>query len=212
MPVADDCLDPDDSNGRDVPFGSAIASSSSTSLPSETQTIITSYKFKCQGNVTGWWTYIVPPDAAIANDLQYTITFQVWRPSEDVETDGCYSLVGSNTFSGVTVSQNGLVSGIPSESDMIQVAAGDVVGYYTIIQSISTGVELDEGRIKLDDSYHDEKVWYHTNTEEDPLIHGSEPCIFPIGTNGILNAFTTAAPILTLEIGWCHGCMGIKGS
>ena len=131
-----------------------------------------------------------------------------------METDGCYSLVGSNTFSGVTVDQNGLVSGIPAEADMVYVAAGDTIGYYTIVESISTGAELDEGRIKLDDSYHDESVWYHTNTDEDPLIHGSEPCVFPIGANGngILNDFTASAPILTLAIGWYHGCMGVRGS
>ena len=69
------------------------------------QAIFTTYKFQCCGNITTWAVdvhYGFPLSRTIN---QYSIDFQVWRPSPTVNTTdgtGCYSLVGNNRFTSIT--------------------------------------------------------------------------------------------------------------
>lgn len=126
-----------------------------------------------------------------------------------MEKDGCYSLVGENTFHGLSVPYDGLVRGVPNESETITFSPGDVVGYYAYSNSNDSSNGgggtggLDEGRIILDEGYTNETAWYHTNTKSDPLTSGSDPCFFAVGNQAdkTLQSFTSAAPVLSLDIG-----------
>lgn len=193
--AADDCLLPADSGGRDTPF----SSDASPSLPNDTQAIITTYEFKCHGNITAWHAYIRADDPS-----PHVIHFQVWRPSSAADIDGCFALIGENVLSGVTAAGNGLISKIPQPDDIISVAPGDVVGYYAWSSGSDDNPEspTNATEILLDTSYTDEEVWYHTNTREDPLItSGPQTCPFPVGTNRILGSYTNAAPVLSIDMG-----------
>ena len=184
--------------GRNEPFTDDAEFHSS--LPSNSQVIITSYKFLCKGNITDWWLYIVQPNSMNSSDLSFTFKFQVWRPSESVETNGCYRLVGENVFKTI-VSSDGMIWGKPDETDIINVTPGDVVGYY--VHPTDNNGEMEIGRTKLDEKSTNETVWYHTNTKTDYLIYGSDPCYFAVGHQQFrtLKSFTSVAPIISLHVG-----------
>lgn len=125
-----------------------------------------------------------------------------------MEGDGCYKLVGENSFVNMSVSDNGIMKATPDNSTFISVLPGDVVGYYiysTVNGNVSGGGEgsMGEGRTKLDARSANETVWYHSNTKSDPLISGTDSCYFAVGNkeNRTLQSFTTAAPIFSLQLG-----------
>ena len=193
--AARSCLHPSDSQGRDIPFSNL----SSFSLPNGTQSIITSYQFRCSGYITAWHTYIQTSDDPYP-PIPRTIRFQVWRPSPAVEVDGCYSLIGENVLSDITPDKNGLVGTFVASGDGITVAPKDVVGLYTQFNGNIASGRSCNNEVMLDGSYLDESVWYHTNTEQDPLVHsGVASCPFPIGRN--LQSFTNSAPMLSIDMG-----------
>ena len=76
------------------------------------QAIITTYQFHCCGNA--WQTFVEPGGQAREGD--YDITFQVWRPSPTVNSDGCYGLVGENAFTRISSPNydSGLISVTPA--------------------------------------------------------------------------------------------------
>lgn len=199
--AAFDCLLPEDNN-RDTPFSIIDAS---PSLPNGTEAIIASYTFHCYGNITAWHTYLKPDDSQ-----PHTMRFQVWRPSSSVAVDGCYAIVGESAFTNVVAEQDGLVSKWLDPEDMIGVSPGDVVGYYSQTDASGADSANDTG-VRLDRSYTEERVWYHVNTEEDPLMTaGLVTCLFPTGTqsNRILRSFTSAAPVISIDMGmWSHACV-----
>lgn len=71
------------------------------------------------------------PGGAREEDF-YSITFQVWRPSEDPPVNTCYSQVGNNTFNRITLGEGGLVCESPRVGEEIAVRPGDVVGFYGV--------------------------------------------------------------------------------
>lgn len=194
------CLVPANTKGMGIPFRSDVC----PSLPSGTQAIVTSYKFQCYGQIHGWHTYIRPVSDQETN-VTRTISFQVWRPSSTVSVDGCYGLVGENIFLDVTAAKDGLVSMMPSRCTVIKVAPGDVVGYFTELNgTTSTICTRNSTEIKLDVSYTEESIWYHTNTREEPLVNsGSTICPFPVGpeSDKTLRSHMRAAPMLSVDIG-----------
>ena len=136
--------------------------------------------------------------------------FQVWRPSSSVGVDGCYSLVGENTFTDVIATRDGQISKTVPQAKVIHVEPGDVVGYYTRTRGDSDGGggASDEGGgandnagIRLDESYGEDRVWYHTNTEEDPLMNAGPACPFPVGSDKILRSLVNAAPMFSIDMG-----------
>lgn len=125
----------------------------------------------------------------------------MWRPSQTVDADGCYTLIGENTLTAVTKGENGLVSMIVPPGDVIAVVPDDVVGIYAQTDGDMDidSTDTSNQEITLDGSYEDESVWYHVNTEDDPLVHaGPISCPFPVGRN--LESFTSAAPILSIDM------------
>ena len=102
-------------------------------------------------------------------DQSYTISFQVWRPNSPstVDTDGCYTMQGTNHFSPISLgdpdtADRGIVTGIPLESERIEVQPGDVVGFY-LESSRSTGDGIQFARDRDNTSPNtDETVWFAT--------------------------------------------------
>ena len=97
----------------------------SETIPELHQVIIPSYRFTCCGNITEWGVDVHPGGRLF--DGFYTLSLQVWRPSPSVQTIGCYSLVGNNHFTSVSlVNQVAIVTPMPQER--IEFQPGDVLG------------------------------------------------------------------------------------
>ena len=140
---------------------------------------------------------------AFFQDQPYTISFQVWRPNSPspVDTDGCYTMQGTNHFSPISLADNlsadkGIVTGIPLESERIEVQPGDVVGFY-LESSRNTGDGIQFAGEQDDESEYDsESVWYATG-----VVSGSGlTCLFPVGPGRTLSLFTSSAPLITATV------------
>ena len=155
------------------------------------QVIVTSYTFMCCGRIQLWQTYVDPGGD---EDGEYDITFQVWRPNANTESDGCYSLVGDNEFLDIDLGRGGLVCEAPrTAQEEISVQPGDVVGFQ--------GFHRRGGNrgIQISTEYTDESVWHAVN----PSATGNPQCMYPVGTgNGrVLQSFNNNAPILSVTVG-----------
>jgi hypothetical protein len=86
------------------------------------------------------------------------VYIQVWRPSPTVDDStgtGCYSLVGNNRFTSISLS-NGVAQVTPSPQDYIQFRPGDVLGFY-----VEEASEATDGVVVLTtSSFTSELVWY----------------------------------------------------
>ncbi len=108
------------------------------------QVIVPEMRFDCVGSVTRWSAHtLVLTLENFLEILTHTITFQVWRPSEDGQS---YTLVGSNElrFSGTALINN--ITQIPDrnttaffsfeqsipEQEQIYFLPGDVVGWFNV--------------------------------------------------------------------------------
>ena len=161
------------------------------------QAIITSYKFHCCGNVTAWQTYVEP--GGDMHDEEYDITFQVWRPSPTVNSDGCYGQVGENVFTSISLGGGGLVSETPEPTNRITAQPGDVVGFFVVSRKGGG----NQG-IQINTSFTGESVWYHRNTKSNPLMTRGpvSVCPHPVGSQAdrVLKSSTNAAPMLSVDI------------
>ena len=160
--------------------------------------IITSYKFHCCGTISSWKTYIYPQGNE-HYDGQYNVDFQVWRPSKTVLQDGCYRMIGYSRYSGV-LGYNGLISKVLNEPRRIKFQAGDVVGIFIFRIYNATDAGRRSG-LMLDTSYGEERVWYHVNVPNDPLVIGENSCPLPVGPHRKLRNFINAAPLLSVQVG-----------
>ncbi len=127
----------------------------------------------------------------------YTMSFQVWRPNSPspVDTDGCYTMQGTNHFPAITLgdpdtNERGIVTGVPLESERIEVQPGDVVGFY-----LESSREDDDG-ILFAEEQDGESVWFATGD-----VTGSGlTCLFPVGRGRTLSSFTNLAPLITATV------------
>ena len=111
-----------------------------------------------------------------------------------MQSDGCYSLVGENRFTSITLA-NGLVSETPEATNVVSVRPGDVVGYFSITElSSNGGIQLHHELLTR------ETVWYHTSTGDNPLMAGVQSCPFPVGSESdrILSSSTNLGPIVSI--------------
>ena len=166
-------------------------------LPNGRQAIVTSnrYQFQCCGDITAWQAYMQPGGGGHENGA-YTIHFQVWRPSPTVDSDGggCYSLVGENRFTSITLISRA-VSETPDPTNIISVQPGDVVGYYVLSSrnNDDQGVQMDSG----DDSIN---IYYNKDNGGNPISLGPNSCQVRAGDGGLLTESTSAAPQLSIDI------------
>ena len=129
------------------------------------------------------------------NRRDYTIDFQVWRPSPTVFTGiGCYSLVGNNRFTQISIS-DGLARATPSPQNYVEFQPGDVLGFY--MESDELG---DPGIVLKNDpmSGNREVVWYASiePNEATPLR-----CLYLLSTRSteLSITLTRAAPIISIN-------------
>ena len=150
------------------------------------------------GNITEWGADLWPGGGG--HDMEYTIDFQVWRPSPTVDDStgtGCYSLVGNNRFTSIPLS-GGVAQVTPSPQDYIMFRPGDVLGFYV---EETRDDDEDDGVVVLTrpSSFTSELVWYASIA---PTMATSQngDCPYSVGSNGVLNTLTRAAPVISISI------------
>ena len=164
------------------------------------QAIITSYRFNCCGVVTEWRAFV--HNSNDDHSDVYDISFQVWKPMPLSlgGSDGCYNLTGFNQFLPISLADPGtadigIVTGVPLESERIEVQPGDVVGFYlrNIANHNNDGIQFARDT----SSYTDERVWFATGS----LTSRPEvTCMYPVGTSGLLSSSTNLAPLITATV------------
>ena len=122
------------------------------------------------------------------DDRQYTLIFQVWRPTATVDIPsgtGCYSLVGSNRFSQIHLSGNVAVV-TASPRDYILFRPGDVLGFYVEeARDNSNGVVV----LTSPSSFTSEIVWYASIAPSMATSQNGD-CPYSVGRSGVLNTLT----------------------
>ncbi len=197
--LGDDCMhalrrssgtsDPPFRDGNFVPLPSSNA----------VQAIITTYQFHCNCSITSWETYVQPGGIFYSLTRAYDITFQVWRPSPTVQSNGCYSLVGQNEFTSFSFSNGGLVqlTPTPPSNPIITAQPGDVVGYYTNSRmGADNGIQLDS-----DSNFTENMIWYRSVADGSLTSSGDNACPYPIGPGRYLSSSMAAALILRINSG-----------
>ncbi len=113
-------------------------------------------------------------------------------------------MIGINLFSPIPLADpntadRGIVTGVPPESERIEVQPGDVVGFY-----LESSMNDDDG-IRFDrDNYNEETVWFVTDTAS---IVSPMPATLSVGPSGLLSVSTNLAPLISvckyLSLGGC---------
>ena len=169
------------------------------------QAIIPSYKFDCNqtlmcGNITEWGLDVRADGNGhqTGSGTPYTLDLQVWRPSPTVDNStgtGCYSLVGNNRFTSISLSNEQAIV-TPSPQDYIQFQTGDVLGFY-----VEVARDDNDGVVVLDDdSFTSELVWYASIVPSMATSQNGD-CPYSVGSSGVLNTLTQAAPVISISIG-----------
>ena len=157
------------------------------------QVIVHNFRFQCCGNITEWGADVFRGRNRQQN--QYTLDFQVWRPSPTVDDStgaGQYSLVGNNRFTSISLlTMDGyLVRVTPSPQDYIQFQPGDVLGFY-----VEDARDLDDGVVLNNTGeFRNESVW---QASVDPNITQT---VYSIGVNGALNTAISGAPVISVNV------------
>ena len=171
------------------------------------QAIIPSYRFNCCGNITEWGVDLNPAIARIT----FNFDFQVWRPSPTVNETGCYSLVNKFVVRSISLPTSPMISHVarvtPSPQYQLKFQPGDVLGFYVEShgEGSQTGGDDNNGVVLLNSTgYTSELVWHgHITAQLQPSR--SVSCPYPVGTNGVLNSSTRAAPVISISI-TTHSC------
>ena len=191
-------------NGSELPVfqgygdGGGQAGGSDRRIHHQHQAIIPSYKFNCCGNITEWGVDLNPD----GTNAKFDFILQVWRPSSIVNISGCYSLVDDFISREITVEDNPANERVarvtPSPQNQLQFQIGDVLGFY--VESSGARSDSDNGVVVLNDHNHtSELVWHASvNIPVQPSQTGS--CPYPVGTNGVLNTSTHAAPVISISM------------
>ena len=134
----------------------------------------------------------------------FTLDLQVWRPSSTVNdstgTD-CYSLVGNNRFTSVSVS-GGLAVVTPSPQDYIQFRSGDVLGFY--VEDATHSHYPNPGVVILASPswFISESVWLASIAGTAKTSQNGD-CPYSVGSSGVLNTLSRAAPVISISISKC---------
>ncbi len=147
------------------------------------------------GNITEWGVDVFRDGGM--HQLVYSLDLQVWRPSPTVDDSsgtGCYSLVGNNRFTSISLSGRvALVT--PSPQDYILFQPGDVLGFF-----VEEATQFTDGVVILisPSSFTSELVW-HASIAPTVVTALTGNCPYPVGSSGILNTFTQAAPVISIR-------------
>ena len=140
--------------------------------------------------------------------VTFDFIFQVWRPSPAVKVSGCYSLVNDFMSKKIALSTDSPLSErvariTPLPQQQLQFQLGDVLGFYVEShgQGDVAGGDHDNGVVLLnnDTDYRSESVWFASiDVTAQPSQSGS--CPYPVGTSGVLNSLTRAAPVISISM------------
>ena len=173
------------------------AGNPSRRIQSEHQAIIPSYQLSCCGNITAWGLDVNPADSS----ANFDIDFQVWRPSPTVNETGCYSLVGNYIVRSFIINgtpqANHVARVTPSPQDQLQFQPGDVLGFY--VESHGTSSDFDNGVVMLNNGSHTNELVHFASIDVTSQPPQSGSCPYPVGSNGILNSTTRAAPVISIS-------------
>ena len=96
-----------------------------------------------------------------------------------MQNNGCYSLVGENRFTSISLGDGGLVSETPEPSNIISLQPGDVMGYYTFNRIDPENIR--KYGLQLDTDYTDDIVWYLADINTDLITIEATNCPLPVG-------------------------------
>ena len=173
------------------------------------QAIIPSYKFGCSdqmcGNITEWGVDVRRDGRnhrPRGNGIPYTLDLQVWRPSPTVDDStgtGCYSLVGNNRFTSISLNDDGVAESL-FPSQYIQFRPGDVLGVYVEEARVEQNSDDNNGVVILTSptSFTSELVWYASIA---PAMATSQnrDCPYSVGSIGVLDTSTQGAPVISIK-------------
>ena len=151
------------------------------------------------GNITRWGIDVHRGGKKHQN--VYTLDLQVWRPSPTVNNStgsGCYSLVGNNTFTKISLLLPNQVAMVtPSPQDYIQFRPGDMLGFYV---SSAPGASTNDGVVALTSGFSSELLWYASIA---PSLATSRcgNCPYSVGRNGVLDMTVRGAPVISVCVG-----------
>ena len=191
-----DCFRPNNTNGFPAFENYQNPDLEQQIIPLHHLAIIPSYRFDCCGSIAQWGVDLHP--AGGNDNMEYEIDLQVWRPGA-VEATGCYSLVGSNTFSNIIlVDQVAVVT--PSPQTELHFQPGDVIGFNVLgARNDNNGVVvLLDRSMRGDKGYKTEELWH---ADISNAVIGNSMCPFPVGTepDRTLNTLVRAAPVISVS-------------
>ena len=124
----------------------------------------------------------------------FLFILQIWRPLQNVS--GCYSLVSHTAISATTTVNRRLFVVTPSlVQHQLHFQSGDVLGFY--VESQNGISDHDNGVVLL--TVTSESVW-HARIDFTSQTSEYGNCPYPIGTAGVLNTLTYAAPVISISI------------
>lgn len=170
--------------------------SSINTISQGVQAIIPEYKFACQegtcGNITEWGVDVYP--GGRTHQGTYTLNLQVWRPSSTVDEStgtGCYSLVGNNRFSSISLS-GGVAVVTPSPQNYVNFRDGDVLGVY-----VEEAREATAGVVVIP-NFGGVSMWFGPTTASS---QSGRDCPYTVGQSGDLSMLARVAPIMSIKTG-----------
>ena len=133
---------------------------------------------------------------------RFNFDFQVWRPSPTVNETECYSLVGNHIVTSISIpaipESERVARATPSPQDQLQFQPGDVLGFY--VESHGEGTHHDNGVVLLNNGSHTSELVWFASIDITSQTSQSGSCPYPVGTTGVLNTFTHAAPVISIAV------------
>ena len=142
------------------------------------------------------------PDRDGANKM-YNLILQIWRPSPTVNQSGCYSLVDDLTITSTSIGRSGRVAkATPLPDEKPQFQPGDVLGFYVESHGSGPGPyeDADNGVMVLNNGSHTSELVWFASIDVTAQTSQSGSCPYPVGTTGVLNSSTHAAPVISVSV------------
>ena len=183
-------------NINGLPIFQPYGSGPSKRIQHQHQAIIPSYKFNCCGNITEWGVDLNPD----GTDAEFDFILQVWRP---LNANGCYTLVDDYMSTAITTdvepeSRRFARVTLSAVQDQLQFQSGDVLGFY--VESYGSGSNHDNGVALLVDANHSSELVWFASIDTTAQTSQSGSCPYPVGTAGVLDSLTRAAPVISISM------------
>ena len=140
---------------------------------------------------------------ALLDSILFSFDFQVWRPSPIVNETGCYSLVDNFAIISTPIPVSPAIEHVarvtPLPQNQLRFQPGDVLGFY--VESHGTGDKLsDNGVVLLNNGSHPSELVWFASIAITAQTSQSGSCPYPVGTTGVLNSLTRAAPVISISV------------